>query len=461
MERDRYDLPLSTASSLAAEHYRDGVDRLLLAWHGADLAFNRAIAEDPGFALAHIARARVHQLNMEGAAARTKAAQARQLAVAASERERRHVEIMAAVIEGQPSAALTGAEQHLEQFPRDALVLSLLLGAFGLYAFSGRADHDAAKLAVCERHAEQYGEDWWFIGYLGWSHVEAGNLGIGRALGERAISLRPENANAAHGLSHAMFEQGDMAAGEKFLTQWLPAHERLSFLHGHLWWHLALIALDAGDLDGALTIYLQQIRPADRPYPPLNILTDGASLLWRLSLAGQDALEPHWRDVAAYGEQHFAQAGAHFADVHQALTVVANSSDALESRLAQMEIRLADGKLAPGIAAIGLCRGVKAFAEGDYEIAVRLLEPTMSELPRIGGSHAQRELWEDTLIAACLRAGQGGKARKIIANRLERRPSARDHAWSVEAQLQGTPVKISGDEKAAIAKSKDAAARGE
>ena len=209
---------------------------------------------------------------------------------------------MAAVIEGKPKLAVTAAEAHLDEYPRDALVLSMLLGAFGLYAFSGRPDHDAAKLAVCERLASHYGEDWWFLSYLGWSHTEAGNLGTGRALSERAMALRSENANAAHGLSHAMFEQGDMDAGRKFLSQWLPAHDRKSFLHGHLWWHMALTALDDGDLDGALAIYEQQIKPADRPYPPLNIFTDGASLLWRLWLAGKDGLEPHWRDVAAYGD---------------------------------------------------------------------------------------------------------------------------------------------------------------
>ena len=226
---------------------------------------------------------------------------------------------MAAVIESKPKAAVTDAEAHLEEYPRDAQVLSILLGAFGLYAFSGRPDHDDAKLAICERHARHYGEDWWFVSYLGWSNTEAGNLSTGRTLSERAMALRAENANAAHGLSHAMFEQGDMAVGRKFLAQWMPAHDRKSFLHGHLAWHVALTHLDEGDLDGALAIYEQHIKPAGRPYPPLNIFTDGASLLWRLSLAGQTGLEPHWRDVAAYGEKYFPQAGAHFADVHFAL----------------------------------------------------------------------------------------------------------------------------------------------
>src|SRR5437867_8629028 len=67
MNRDRYDLPLTTASDRAAAHYRDGVDCMLSAWHGAEDAFDKAIAEDPGFALAHIGRARLHQLNMEAA----------------------------------------------------------------------------------------------------------------------------------------------------------------------------------------------------------------------------------------------------------------------------------------------------------------------------------------------------------------------------------------------------------
>ena len=148
MNRDRYDLPLTTTSDRAAAHYRDGVDCMLSAWHGAEDAFDKAIAEDPGFALAHIGRARLHQLNMEGAKARAMAAQARELASGASQREKTHVEIMAAVIESKPKVAVTGAEAHLEEYPRDAQVLSILLGAFGLCAFSGRPDHDAAKLAI-------------------------------------------------------------------------------------------------------------------------------------------------------------------------------------------------------------------------------------------------------------------------------------------------------------------------
>src|SRR5262245_11265788 len=135
MRRDRFDLPLTTVSDAAVSAYVDGVDRLLSLWAGADEAMHRAIEADPDFALAHIGRARVHHIFGRAAEARASAAQARSLAPHATPRERAHIHIITSVIEGQPGKALAEAERHLDEFPRDALVLALLLGAFGLYAF--------------------------------------------------------------------------------------------------------------------------------------------------------------------------------------------------------------------------------------------------------------------------------------------------------------------------------------
>ena len=169
MNRDRYDLPLTTASDRAAAHYRDGVDRVLSAWYGAARPLTGRLPTIPILRW-RISPAPASTSSMPKAPRRGPRRACPATRRQRHERERRHVEITAAAIEGQPGLALTGAEAYLEQFPRDALVLGMLLGAFGLYAFSGRADHDAAKLAICERHAGHYGEDWWFLTYLGWSH---------------------------------------------------------------------------------------------------------------------------------------------------------------------------------------------------------------------------------------------------------------------------------------------------
>ncbi|MGY2939487.1 hypothetical protein ACVWZ6_009089 [Bradyrhizobium sp. GM6.1] len=70
---DRYGLPLSTSSPKAASAYREGVDLMLAGWTGTAETLECAIAADPDFALAHIARARLHGFYQQGDLARQKA----------------------------------------------------------------------------------------------------------------------------------------------------------------------------------------------------------------------------------------------------------------------------------------------------------------------------------------------------------------------------------------------------
>ncbi|HEX9214379.1 MAG TPA: tetratricopeptide repeat protein, partial [Bradyrhizobium sp.] len=137
---DRCGLPLSTNSHDAASAYREGVDLMLAGWTGAAEALERAIAADRDFALAHIARARLHSFYQQGDLARAKAAVARELVAKRGDaRERSHVETLALAIEGRLPEALAATLKHIDAWPRDTIVLSLPLGAFGLFAFSGMA----------------------------------------------------------------------------------------------------------------------------------------------------------------------------------------------------------------------------------------------------------------------------------------------------------------------------------
>ena len=435
MNTDRYGLQLSTPSDAAAAKYRCGIDLMLSAWPGAAACFEDATTADPSFALAHLARGRVHQMYSEPGAAREKSALAKSLSANTSAREQSHINVLALAIEGQAGNAITAAEQHLESWPRDALVLSMLLGAFGLYAFSGRADHDAARVAVCERHARHYGADWWFLTYLGWSHTEAGNAGAGRALTEQALAIRPQNANAAHALSHALFEQGEMPACEAYLTAFMPSYDRAGILNGHLSWHQALAALEQDDVAEALRLYEDRIKPAVSHAPPLNAFTDAASLLWRASLSSDaalsnTALESRWAETSEYAARMFPNPGLAFADVHFALTAAGgHHPSSVSERLNQLSAMQAADKLPAGAVVVDLSLGLQAFAAGDYAVAAAALEAAQSNIVRIGGSHAQRELTEDTLIVAYLRGDRLEKARALIDQRLHRRPSVRDLAW--------------------------------
>jgi hypothetical protein len=87
MLTDRFDLPVTCAAA-AVDDYVAAVDLLLSAWPGADALLDRALAADPDFALAHIARARLLQLQARMAEAQAAAADARSRADRVTARER-------------------------------------------------------------------------------------------------------------------------------------------------------------------------------------------------------------------------------------------------------------------------------------------------------------------------------------------------------------------------------------
>jgi tetratricopeptide (TPR) repeat protein len=113
----------------------------------------------------------------------------------------------------------------------------------------------------------------------------------------------------------------------------------------------------------------------------------------------------------------------------------------------------ADGNLLAGNVSLPLVRGVAAFERGNYDETIREIAPVMPEVVRIGGSNAQREVFEDTLLQAYLRAGRYAEAEALLRTRLGRRESARDHLWLGEAQL------ADGKREAARTSLRDAADR--
>ena len=429
---DRYDLPLSTDSQAAAEAYIHGVDAMLSAWPDAGDAFDRALAADPDFALAQAAQARVLAMRSQPAEARARIALARDTAARrGTERERSHVDVVWLMMNGQSAKALERALAHADRWPRDVSILSLPLGAFGLFAFSGMADHDQARVDLCGRHAGAFGpDDWWFLTSHGWSLAENGEVARGREMLHRAMEIRRPNANGIHALAHAMFEGGAGADASALIADWLPDYDPSGVLHGHIAWHAALVALESGDAGGAYETYLRYVHPSVSQGMPINIVSDAASLLWRMEAYGHGAPAAAWSDVETYARQAFPRAGHAFLDPHMAMIEAASGDhSALERRIAALEDLVAQGALAAGSVVPTIVRAAAAFAAGNYAACADLLEPAAHDVVRIGGSGAQREIVEDTLLVALIRSDRADKARTLLDSRLHRRPSPRDAQW--------------------------------
>jgi hypothetical protein len=102
---------------------------------------------------------------------------------------------------------------------------------------------------------------------------------------------------------------------------------------------------------------------------------------------------------------------------------------AVEQRVGTLTNLLKAGKLPAGPVVPAACSAILAFVDADYAECVRLLEPVAGEVVRIGSSNTQREVVEDTLLVAFMRAGETAKARTLLDSRLHRRPSPRDAQW--------------------------------
>jgi tetratricopeptide (TPR) repeat protein len=427
---DRFGLPLTTISDEAADYYIEAVDGLLSANARADEWLEQALAIDPDFALARAALARFYQLDARPGAAAAEIAAARALVPSLSPRERGHIAVIGLAVEGAAASALTQMQRQIAEYPRDALPLSLALGVYGLIGFSGRRDHHEAQRTLLEGLAGAWGEDWWFLGYLGWARIETGALKSGIPLVEHALALNPRNAHAAHARAHGYHEAGDAKGGADFLAAWRPGYDRMGQLHGHLSWHLALFELACGRPEQAAAIYRDSLRPAVVQGAPLPSLADAASFLWRWRLYGvAPSFDQEWAEVAAHARQHFPRAGLAFADVHAALAAAATGDgEGLATRIKALDRLAGAGRLPAGRVVPALCAAVGALAGDAPDAAIAILERALPDLPRIGGSHAQRELFEDTLIAAYFAAGRTAALMPLLTARLARRPSARDEA---------------------------------
>ena len=449
--RDRYGLELTTGSSVAADHYVEGLDLLLEQGFGPELQFQKAIDADEGFALAHAGLSLMQMFQGKAAQAKDTAKHAETLALRATRRERQGVEAISLFIGGQGSKSLALIHEHLAEFPRDALMLRVanrlfILGCSG----AGVASYPNELYAMLRGIEQDYGDDWAFLGLYAFAHHEMGYLDESLRLAERSLAARPTSAHASHSVAHVFFETGDHTGGGDFLGDWLSGYDRRAPFHVHLSWHQALFELAQGRYAAAVSLYENDIRPSVLQRSAAS-LADSTSLMWRLRVYGGDDPPYSIDEIRDQASSAADQPGPAFRDAHAALVFAASEDDSLFQRLADRLLESAkNGDALAREITLPLVKGIGAFAGGDYDEAVRLIEPVFPELIRIGGSHAQREVFEDTLLEAYLRSEQYDKAEDMLRARLKQRTSVRDSFWLNRVQAGSDSTSAAEDSPANV-----------
>lgn len=400
---DAFGNPVTVTSAAAQTAYDRAVDLHLHAWPGVAQALQAALALAPGFALAHAALALWHGTWGRGAAARESLAQARSHTAGTTPREGSQLSIVAAIVEGRAADALQQVLEHTRLYPTDALAASTAMGAYGLLAFSGRADHNEARYDLLEGLAGHFPEELpWLLSNRGWARIELGRVDEGLAMAQRAIAIRPQNGHNAHIVMHGLHEGGDAHGVLDFAAAWLPGYDDSALLWGHLQWHAALAELALGSEDAAVARLLGPIVSYLGRGTPFMGLADIASLLWRLGLRRLPALP--WAEAHAHAGAHFPNGSNVFGELHLAMIAAARrdagSLTAVQERLRAVAQRGHAG--AP--VALDWAAALQALVKGDVGAAQVALATCQRSLARLGGSHAQRGVVDETVAAPRLPA---------------------------------------------------------
>ncbi|MGZ2258915.1 tetratricopeptide repeat protein [Roseobacter sp. A03A-229] len=422
--------PVSLSTPAALDDW-NGMIRAFLA-HGTATPthLGAVLAQQPEFAMGHAAKGlfclMLGRSEMVATAQEAAAAARRAKALGpCSFREEAWTRALDHWLDGRPSKAVAAMEGVLSRHPEDTLsakvshAIRFILG-----------DARGMRRSI-ERVLDAHGSDHACRGYLLGCHAfaleETGDYAAAEAAGRAGLLLAPDDSWGMHAVTHVYDMTARPDLGINLIESHTSAWDHCNNFRYHVWWHKALLHMDRGELDVAMGLYDAQIR-ADKTDDYRDI-SNATSLLIRLELEGID-VGPRWEELADLAQNRTDDGCVVFADLHYMLALTGadrpEAQAAMTARFArdaaksgEMPSRYAD----PGVAALA---GLNAFAEGRYDAAFADLTAARPAMQSIGGSHAQRDVFERITIDAGLRAGRYEQTEAVLADRLARRAGRAD-----------------------------------
>jgi len=379
----------------------------------------------PDFALAQAARGLFCLILgraelVETARGALAAAHAAATRAAPTSRERAYLAALADWLDGRPTATVARLEAVLAAAPHDALAMKLVQAIQFMLGRPVEMRTSAERLLPTWQGHPARG---YLLGCHAFALEETGEYARAEAAGAHALMLAPDDAWGLHAVAHVHDMTGHARAGLAWLAPRRAAWAHCNNFRYHVWWHMALMHLDLGDADAALALYDAEVR-RDRTDDYRDI-ANATSLLSRLELEGVDVGD-RWEELAGLAEARTGDGCVVFADLHYLLALIGGHRDAaidtLLARMAQSATRRQTEMEAvtfhPGLAA---ATGLAALGRGEHRIAFARLRAARDELISLGGSHAQRDVFERLTIEAGLRAGELAAAEALLADRARRR----------------------------------------
>lgn len=434
---DSFDCPIEAENATAVAEF-DRLARAFLA-HGASVPthLQQALNADVHFPLALLAKGFFSVLL--GRAELLPAAQAAyDQALAQSplpERESGYLAALGCLLRGETTPGIQHLEGVLRRFPRDAFALKLSHGVrFTIGDSAGMRRSIERVLASYTPSHPAYG---FVMGCYAFALEETGAYQKAESCGLQAVEHTPDDAWGLHAVAHVYDMTAQSQRAITLIESQPEAFSGCGNFRYHVWWHLALCYLEQRDFDRVLCLYDEEIR-ADKTDDYRDI-SNATALLSRLELEGV-SVGNRWQELAELSANRCQDGRLAFADLHYLLALSRErrdeASQAMLARIKQ-DAQLATTEQAqvmalPGVAA---AEGLIEFGLGNYMRAAKQLCAARPEMQRLGGSHAQRDVFERITIEAVIRAQDWEAAKALLQSRVQHRGGVPDAytAWRRQA----------------------------
>ena len=384
----------------------------------------------PGFAVAHavkglsalmLGRRELVSVAVDA----SKAANAALAEGGATERERLWCAALEDWIKGQPSQAVGRMEQCMALNPADTISMKLSHGI--RFILGDHLGMRSSIQAVMSAHGDGHPLRGYALGCLAFAMEETGDYDDAERNGLLGLEFARDDAWGLHAVTHVYDMTHRTQSGIDLIDNSLDAWGHCNNFRFHVWWHKALLHLDQGDVATVLDLYDTKIR-SDKT-DDYRDFSNASSLLMRLELEGIDVGD-RWGELADLAETRSDDGCLTFADMHYMLALAGDKRPDAAARLTARVAEDAKGfsdvahvMRAPGL---DVAQGLEAFSDGRYEDAFKQLNRAQPKFQVMGGSHAQRDVFDRSTIEAGLRAGALIATRGLLQARINQRKGAVD-----------------------------------
>jgi tetratricopeptide (TPR) repeat protein len=401
MQKDIQNLEITTDSPEAVARINQFIHQALSYGSTAKNEILAAISADPTCAIAH-AYAAAYYLSLENSFAWQQAVPhlklAQRYANKSTLREKLYISAITAWANGNIQKAVELHEQITDQFPRD-----LLATQQGQYHYFYMGD-SKKLLKIAEKVLPANSQNHFLYGMLAFGLEQCHQLNKAEAVARQAIAINRCDPWAHHAISHVMETQGRLEEGITWMEHYADTWDNCnSMLYTHNWWHIALYYLALGDTQRVLQLYDQHVWGKAQKNSPKDQV-GAIALLIRLELQGVN-IKNQWQGICPNLLPRIHEHALPFQDLHYVYALArTGQSELVHTMLESMQshIQTIEPSLQKTWAevAIPAAKGMIAHAQKEWSIAVSLMESVLPELYKIGGSHAQRQLFEQLYVNA-------------------------------------------------------------